>query len=127
MSLIPDHTWAKWAEELVQLQKDNPEISKKVIFYEAFKNFDASTGFDLPYRDEQIVNIAVRLLSRENSAEAQAALVRAKYQVQRTPAEIDGYLAQLRKGSASTAQSHKKEVDSRAKTTRKGLFSMPRK
>lgn len=127
MSLIPDHTWAKWAEELVQLQKDNPEISKKVIFYEAFKNFDASTGFDLPYRDEQIVNIAVRLLSRENSAEAQAALVRAKYQVQRTPAEIDGYLAQLRKGSASTAQAHKKEVDSRAKTTRKGLFSMPRK
>lgn len=127
MSLIPDHTWAKWAEELVQLQKDNPEISKKVIFYEAFKNFDASTGFDLPYRDEQIVNIAVRLLSRENSAEAQAALVRAKYQVQRTPAEIDGYLSQLRKGSASTAQAHKKEVDSRAKTTRKGLFSMPRK
>lgn len=127
MSLIPDHTWAKWAEELVQLQKDNPEISKKVIFYEAFKNFDASTGFDLPYRDEQIVNIAVRLLSRENSAEAQAALVRAKYQVQRTPAEIDGYLAQLRKSSASTAQAHKKEVDSRAKTTRKGLFSMPRK
>ena len=127
-SLISDHTWERWGEELVELQRNNPEVSKKVIFYDAFKDFDSSTGFDLPFRDKQIVNIAYRLLmSRESGAEPHDALAKLKYQVQSTPAEIDRYLAHLRKGSAITAQAHKKEVDSRAKTTRKGLFSMPRK
>lgn len=61
-NLVSDSQWSAWAVELAKLQKQYPEIADKVIFAEAFKTFDGSSGFDLPYRDEQIVNIAYRLL-----------------------------------------------------------------
>lgn len=54
--------WDKWARELVQLQKDYPDISKKVIWYEAFKDWDASTGAFLPLKDEWVVRKAKYLL-----------------------------------------------------------------
>ena len=62
INIISDHKWSEWAAELVQLQSQYPELSKQVIFADAFESFDGSTGFDLPYRDEQIVNIAHRIL-----------------------------------------------------------------
>lgn len=61
-NLISDATWDRWAKELVKLQKDNPDIASKVIYAEAFKNFDGSSGFDLPYTDDLIVKNAMRLL-----------------------------------------------------------------
>lgn len=63
ITLIEDRQWDKWAKELVQLQKDNPELSDKVIYAEAFKDFDGTSGFDLPYRDDRIVKIAMGLLN----------------------------------------------------------------
>lgn len=62
ISLISDDEWVKRAQELVKLQKAHPDISAQVIFSEEFKNFDGSTGYHLPYKDEQIVQIAYRLL-----------------------------------------------------------------
>ena len=126
-SLVSDHTWTRWGEELVELQKNNPDSSKKVIFYEAFKNFDASTGFDLPFKDEQIVNIAYRLLmSHESSAESQDALAKLKYQVRSTPAEIDRYLAQSRKAVNAVQRKEEKSSAKSSQKSRKGLFSLPR-
>lgn len=61
-NLISDHKWSEWSMELVQLQSQYPEVANQVIFADAFKTFDGNTGFDLPYRDEQIVNIAHRIL-----------------------------------------------------------------
>lgn len=66
INLISDDKWIEWAKELVYLQNSYPEESKKATFYEQFKEFDGSTGFDLPYFDEQIVNITIRLLSNNN-------------------------------------------------------------
>lgn len=69
-SLVSDHTWNMWAQELVKLQKENPTISKRVDYHEAFENFDGSTGFDLPYRHPEIMAKAQYLLNihkrREN-------------------------------------------------------------
>lgn len=62
ITLIEDIKWDKWAKELVQLQKDNAEIADKVIYADAFKDFDGTSGFNLPYKDEKIVNIAMRLI-----------------------------------------------------------------
>jgi hypothetical protein len=62
-NLIDDRQFDMMGRELVKLQADYPEISKNVEYYEAFKNWDASTGFDLPYRDPRIVSIAERLLN----------------------------------------------------------------
>lgn len=59
-NLITDRQFDTWGRELVKLQADYPEISKQVEYYEAFANWDASTGFDLP-KDERIQHIAWRL------------------------------------------------------------------
>lgn len=123
ISLISDQQWQAWAEELVKLQKENAEISEKVIFSGAFRSFDASTGFDLPYRDEQIVNIAYRLLRRQASngnEEAKQAL-EAIQRVRTIPAEYSGF----KKNHAATKKPKtfsKREVIKTEQTKRKKLF-----
>lgn len=62
-NIISDHQWDAWAKELLKLQTDYPEISKNVIWYEAFKDWDASTGAFLPLKDQWVVNTAKRLIS----------------------------------------------------------------
>jgi len=60
-NIIDDSTWSKWAMELQQLQKDYPEISKQVVDYELFKDWDGSSGafLDFPVR---VINKAIYLL-----------------------------------------------------------------
>lgn len=57
-NIIPDTKWDEWARELVQLQKDYPEISKEVRWYEYFEDWDASTGAFLPLKDEWVIKKA---------------------------------------------------------------------
>lgn len=61
-SLVTDDTWAKWALELEQLQKDYPKIASEVRWADAFKNFDHSTGYDLPYDQPGIRAKAIFLM-----------------------------------------------------------------
>ena len=60
-NVISDRQFDIWAKELVRLQKDYPEIAKQVIWAEAFEGFDGSTGFDLPFTDDWVMNKASRL------------------------------------------------------------------
>lgn len=60
-NVISDRQFDIWAKELVQLQKDYPEIAKQVIWAEAFEGFDGSTGFDLPIKDKWVMQKASRL------------------------------------------------------------------
>lgn len=125
INLVPDSQWAEWAKELVQLQLSHPDTASRVIFAEAFKDFDGSTGFHLPYRDEQIVDIAHRLLHHERSAEIAEAKHKLRYGVRRTPAEYEKY--KKRSHTTQTAAPVKKEVKPVDQKQRKGLFSVPRK
>ena len=68
-SIIPDDTWSKWAAELVQLQKDYPELSEKLIFAAEFSNFDGSTGFNLPLDHEWGNKKAIKLLKMKGRYE----------------------------------------------------------
>lgn len=124
INLISDHQWAEWAQELASLQDAHPDIASRVIFAEAFKGFDGSTGFHLPYRDEQVIRIAFRLLKRERSAESAEALHKLQYSTQQTPAEYDKY--KKKSHSAKPATPIKKEVKSVEQKPRKGLFSVSR-
>lgn len=65
-NLIADNTWSKWAVELDQLQKQYPEIASNVLYAEAFKDFDPSSGFNLPLDDPWAVNTARRLIEYRN-------------------------------------------------------------
>lgn len=61
-SIIPDDMWSGWAVQLERIQAQAPEISKEVEYYEEFKNFDHSTGYDLPITDPFIMGTARWLL-----------------------------------------------------------------
>ncbi|HHX23828.1 MAG TPA: hypothetical protein GX723_07460 [Thermoanaerobacterales bacterium] len=62
-SLVTDKQFDEWGRELVQLQKDNPEIAKRICFAEAFKDWDASTGAFLPLQDPWVIRKAQQLLN----------------------------------------------------------------
>lgn len=124
INLVSDHKWQAWAQELVELQTAHPDTASRVIFAEAFKGFDASTGFNLPYRDEQVVNIAYRLLKQERSAESTDALHKLQYGIQCTPAEYEKY--KKKSHSVKPTTPVKKEVKPIEQKPRKGLFSVPR-
>ena len=50
-SIVSDHDWQRWADELVTLQRDHPA---PIGFYDAeFADWDGSTGFHLP-QDEWV-------------------------------------------------------------------------
>jgi len=63
-NLISDQQWSDWGRELVQLQKEYPDIAASVDYHQDFKDFDASTGYDLSYRNPEIMNKARWLLER---------------------------------------------------------------
>lgn len=124
INLVSDAQWAEWGQELSQLQITYPDIASRVIFAEAFKGFDGSTGFHLPFRDAQVINIAFRLLKRERSAESADALYKLQYGLQRTPAEYSRYKM---KSHSVKLDPKMKEVKPIEQKSRKGLFSVPRK
>ena len=63
MNLISDREFEMWGKDLGRLHADYPENASQVEYAEAFKDWDASTGFHLP-ANEQIVRIAHRLTHR---------------------------------------------------------------
>lgn len=65
-SIIEDHTFDKWCKELADWQKENPELAKKTVFYEDFKDFDGSSGYDLPFSNPLIQNTGYKLLQIHN-------------------------------------------------------------
>lgn len=68
-SLVSDSQWQKWADELVVLQKKYPYIAKRVDYHKSFRNFDASTGFDLPITNQEILRKAKQLLGKREKDE----------------------------------------------------------
>ena len=64
-NIISDKKWDEWAKELKKLQEDYPDISRQVMWYPDFKDWDASTGAFLPLKDEWVVKKAKWLLNPE--------------------------------------------------------------
>lgn len=61
-SIISDYAFDIWSKELANATKDYPEIAKQSTYYDEFKNFDGSSGYDLPYSLPEIQNAGYRLL-----------------------------------------------------------------
>lgn len=61
--LLPDHVYDAWAQELIRLQAERPEVSEGVTYHrDAFRSFTSSTGFDLPLTDIYATRVARELL-----------------------------------------------------------------
>lgn len=62
-NLIDDYTYDMWSKELAELQVKYPNLSKEADLYEEFKDFDGSTGFDLPIHTPKVVKLAQELIN----------------------------------------------------------------
>ena len=65
-NIITDHQFDAIAHELAQLIVDHPETFKRSVYYEAFIDFDGSTGMDLPTYLPHVVSKALHLLNYHN-------------------------------------------------------------
>lgn len=64
-SVVSDHQWQAWANELRDLQN---LFGREIGFFdEAFAGWDGSTGFHLPLRDPYVMSRAERLLANKGS------------------------------------------------------------
>jgi len=66
-NLITDKQFDEWGRELVKLQRDYPNIAKRICYAQAFKDWDASTGAFLPLQDPWVIRKAQQLLSINNT------------------------------------------------------------
>ncbi len=61
-NVITDSKFDRWSNELHQLQQKHPELAAQCIYHDEFKDFDGSSGFDLPLNSPEILNSANRVL-----------------------------------------------------------------
>lgn len=73
-SLVDDHQWQAWADELTRLQMTH---GFEYGFYDsAFFNWDGSTGYHLPLRDPDVIRVARKLEANPHvKRQLQAAVV----------------------------------------------------
>jgi hypothetical protein len=65
--IISDYTYDALAQELIQLQREHPEISESVDYkLDAFREFTSSTGYNLPLSSPGEVVVAETLLKLHN-------------------------------------------------------------
>lgn len=57
-SVVTDHQWQAWADELTKLQTQYPEYCNIGYYDKEFVDWDGSTGMHLPIRDPKIVSKA---------------------------------------------------------------------
>lgn len=57
-NLISDYTWTKWAVELEELQKKYQKEAESTQLNTEFKDFNHSTGYNLPLEDPWANRIA---------------------------------------------------------------------
>lgn len=60
-SIVSDNQWQAWANELRDLQRDNPDDCNIGFYDGVFANWDGSTGCHLP-KDEWVLHQARRLV-----------------------------------------------------------------
>lgn len=112
-NIISDSDWSKWAKELEDLQHKYPLESSQVIFSNKFKDFSSDSGYYLDYKDEQIIDIAYRLLNSRGEKDA----IEKLKSIQSTSSEY----------SKTINKKKEKKKDESTKVVRKGLFQIPRK
>jgi len=61
-NVISDMQWDIWAKELKTLQEHYPNISEKIMLFEYFEDWDASTGAFLPISEDWVVNTAKHII-----------------------------------------------------------------
>ena len=62
INIISDHTYDAWSKELADLQRQYPEEARSAVYAEEFKDFDGSSGYDLPIHYPDVMSTGEKLL-----------------------------------------------------------------
>jgi len=73
-SLVEDKVFDSWGYELRDLQKKYPNESKDAEYYDEFKDWDGTTGYDLPLYP--FLDKAKQLIEFRNKMEEEDAKIR---------------------------------------------------
>ena len=65
-NIISDAEWSRRAKKLVDLQNKYPKESRACVYYDLFKDFDGSTGFNLINEPWAIKTARMLLLDKHN-------------------------------------------------------------
>lgn len=67
-NIVSDHKWQQWADELEQLQRENPDCLQLGFFDNEFADWTGATGNHLPHRNPWVMRKAqhILFLSRNN-------------------------------------------------------------
>ena len=69
-TVVDDHTWQRWANELATLQQEYPEFMNIGFYDKHFVDWDGTTGNHLPHRDPWVRMKAEYILERYNAEKA---------------------------------------------------------
>tara|TARA_A100001015_G_scaffold232454_1_gene263360 strand:- start:1621 stop:1938 length:318 start_codon:yes stop_codon:yes gene_type:complete len=59
--IIDDDKWQRWANELAELQSNNPDDCKINFYDKEFKDWNGDTGFKLPLNDPKVIKKAMQI------------------------------------------------------------------
>ena len=65
-NLVSDDTWQTWANELAELQNNNPDDCNINFFDKEFVGWDGTTGHHLPLLDPWVIDKARYLMRYAN-------------------------------------------------------------
>lgn len=68
-NIISDGQWSEWAVELEELQERYPDIAESCPLADAFRDFNHSTGQNLPLDDPWAISKAMQLLRYRDKRE----------------------------------------------------------
>jgi NAD-dependent DNA ligase len=71
-SIVSDHTWQEWADELEALQTNNPECVKLNFFDNEFRDWSGATGNHLPHRHPWVLKQSQYILKVHNARTSNA-------------------------------------------------------
>jgi len=54
------------AKKLAELQVAHPVVASECVYHEYFDGFDGSSGYDLPYHLDEVIQRTLRLLNYHN-------------------------------------------------------------
>lgn len=61
-SIVDDATWTEWAVELERLQAAYSDIAMQVEWAAEFKDFNHSTGYNLPLQNKWVASKAIQVM-----------------------------------------------------------------
>lgn len=107
-AVIDKETFQDWAQDLLKMQKQHPEIAKKVFWPEYFMDWDGQSGAHFPFDNPWVQDKALGILDSARRAGCDTKRIR-KGEEHQTPE---------RNAGKTNSQGNRKQADSKQRSHR---------